>query len=96
MEKTGAATFTGKITWFDVKKQFGFIKVPGLRDTFLHMKVLKAAGYVFVPAGTTVRFTVDKSDGKPRVAELLAVDTSTAEPGQPEAVRRKAQAGNSN
>ena len=74
---------------FDIKKQFGFVKVAGLRDTFLHMAVLKEAGYTFVPAGTTLRFTAGKSAGKPRIDEIHSVDTSTAEEGQPDPVRRK-------
>ena len=53
------------------------------------MSVLKDAGYTFVPAGTTVRFTIDQSKGKPRVEEIHSIDTSTAEPGQPEPVRRR-------
>ena len=81
---------TGRVAWFDLKKQFGFVKVPGFRDTFLHMSVLKDAGYTFVPSGTTLRFTVEVLNSKPRVVELLAIDTSTAEPGEPEPVRRKA------
>ena len=80
---------TGRVAWFDIKKQFGFVKVAGLRDTFLHMAVLKEAGYTFVPAGTTLRFTAGKSAGKPRIDELHSVDTSTAERGQPDPVRRK-------
>ena len=83
---------TGRVAWFDIKKQFGFVQVPGLRDTFLHMTVLKQAGYTFVPPGTTVRFTVETVKDKPRVIELLAIDTSTADPGEPEPVRRKAAA----
>ena len=65
------------------------MKVAGLRDTFLHMAVLKEAGYTFVPAGTTLRFTAGKSAGKPRIDEIHSVDTSTAEEGQPDPVRRK-------
>jgi len=42
-----------------------------------------------VPAGTTLRFTAGKSAGKPRIDEIHSVDTSTAEEGQPDPVRRK-------
>jgi CspA family cold shock protein len=80
---------SGRVAWFDLKKQFGFVKVAGHRDVFLHMSVLKEAGYTFLPAGTTLRFTVDRSNGKPRVAEIHTVDPDTAEAGQPPAVRRK-------
>jgi cold shock CspA family protein len=68
----------GRVAWFDIKKQFGFVKVEGRRDTFLHRSVLKPAGYVFLPVGTTLRFTTEVVKGKPRVAEIHAVDTSTA------------------
>jgi cold shock CspA family protein len=80
---------SGRVAWFDLKKQFGFVKSAGRRDTFLHMSVLKTAGYTFLPAGTALRFTVDDSTGKPRVAEIHAIDTSTADPGEPAAVRTK-------
>ena len=80
---------SGRVAWFDIKKQFGFVSVPGSRDSFLHMTVLKQAGYTFVPAGTTVRFTVEVTNNKPRVVGLLAIDTSTADRGEPEPVRRK-------
>jgi len=49
MSKSEAMMLTGRVAWFDIKKQFGFVQVPGLRDTFLHMTVLKQAGYTFVP-----------------------------------------------
>src|SRR5215218_8998384 len=82
----GRMVLRGRVAWFDIKKQFGFVQVPGLRDTFLHMSVLKQAGYTYVPPGTTVRFTVETLKNKPRVVELLTVDTSTANPGEPEPV----------
>jgi CspA family cold shock protein len=71
----------GRVSWFDLNKQFGFVKVAGHRDVFLHISVLKEAGYAFVPAGTAVRITVDRSTGKPRVAAIHEVDTSKADPG---------------
>ena len=38
------------------------------------MAVLKEAGYTFVPAGTTLRFTAGKSAGKPRIDEIHCVE----------------------
>ena len=84
---------SGRAAWFDLTKQFGFVKVKGARDTFLHMSVLKAAGYTFLPAGTTLRFTVELEAGKPRVTAIHEVDPSTAQPGEPEAVIRKRRDG---
>ena len=49
-------TVTGAVAWFDLTKQFGFVALEGGHgDAFLHMTVLKEAGYVWLPRGTTVR-----------------------------------------
>jgi len=40
-------TVTGKVAWFDLKKQFGFVALSD-GDAFLHMLVLKEAGYVWL------------------------------------------------
>ena len=53
------------------------------------MTVLKKAGYLWLPRGTTVRVRVEPDRGKQRVAEVLQVDTSTARPGENEAILRK-------
>ena len=75
---------TGRVSWFNVEKQFGFVKLDDrMGDAFLHMEVLKAGGYYFVPRGTTVRVRVEPDRGKHRVVEMLSVDTSTAQHGEP-------------
>jgi cold shock protein len=81
---------TGTLAWFDLKKQFGFVAVDG-RDAFLHMSVLKAAGYVWLPRGTTLRVRVEEERGKRQVAEVLAVDTTTSHPGENAPILRKRQ-----
>jgi hypothetical protein len=42
------------------------------------MSVLKEAGYVWLPRGTTVQVRVEQDRGEQRVAEVLAIDASTA------------------
>jgi len=65
-------TATGRVSWFDNKKQFGFVKLDqGLGDAFLHMTVLKEGGYYFVPRGTTVQVRVKPDRGKYKVVEVL-------------------------
>ena len=72
-------TTTGTVAWFDLAKQFGFVALSdGYGDAFLHMSVLKEAGYVWLPRGTTVRVRIEVERGKQRIAEVLAIDTSTA------------------
>lgn len=84
---------TGRVSWFNLQKKMGFVKLDnGESDAFLHVSVLKAAGYVSVPAGTTLRVKIELDGNRPRVAEVLSVDTSTANPGEPGPVRRKKNA----
>lgn len=78
-------TVTGTVAWFDQTKQFGFVALEsGHGDAFLHMSVLKEAGYVRLPRGTTVRVRVeqDRSSGWPRFWR-----STPARPG-PERTRR--------
>ena len=82
---------TGTVTWFDLAKKFGFLALSGGGDAFLHMSVLKEAGYVWVPRGTTLRVRTEDGRGKRRVAEVFGVDTSTAQPGENDPILRKAK-----
>ncbi len=50
----------GRVSWFKLDKQFGFIELAdGDGDAFLHVSVLKAAGYVSVPAGTSLEVMLE-------------------------------------
>ena len=82
---------SGKVAWFKLDKQFGFVELDGggAGDVFLHVSALKAAGYVSLPAGTTLRVRIAEERGRRRVAEVLHVDTSTARPGEAPPVVRK-------
>jgi cold shock protein len=83
-------TVTGTVAWFDLAKQFGFVALSnGYGDAFLHMSVLKEAGYVWLPRGTTVRVRIEQERGKQRVVEVLEIDTGTAHPGENEPILRK-------
>jgi cold shock protein len=81
---------TGRVSWFKLDKKFGFLALDdGSGDVFLHVSVLKAAGYVSVPAGTTMRVRIEKEQGRRRVVEVLSVDTTTARTGEPSPALRK-------
>ena len=80
------------VTWFDLDRKFGFVALNGGGDVFLHMSVLKAAGYVWVPRGTTMQVRVEVDQGRPKAVEVLSVDTSTARPGEGEPLLRKPRA----
>ena len=82
---------TGRVSWFKLDKKFGFVQLEGEAhgDAFLHVSVLNAAGYVSVPAGTTIRARIEQQNGRPRIIEILDVDTTTALTGEGAAVKRK-------
>jgi CspA family cold shock protein len=83
-------TVTGTVAWFDSDKQFGFVSLSnGYGDAFLHMSVLKEAGYYWIPQGTTVRVRIEEDRGKKRVAEVLEIDTGTARPGENDPILRR-------
>ena len=80
----------GRVSWFNLGKKFGFVELEGgMGDAFLHVSVLKEAGYVSVPAGTTMRVRVEPERGRQRIVEVLSVDTRTANPSEPPPVVRK-------
>ena len=78
----------GRVSWFNLGKKFGFVE----RETGLGNAVLKEAGHVSIPAGTTLRVNVEPERGRHRVSEVQAVDTSTAQPCEPPPVVRKTAA----
>ncbi|MCA1470033.1 cold shock domain-containing protein [Bradyrhizobium sp. IC3195] len=81
---------SGRVSWFRLEKKFGFVELDdGTGDAFLHFSVLKAAGYVTVPAGSKVRARVENQGDRRRVVEVLSIDTSTALASEPAPVRSK-------
>ena len=80
----------GRVSWFKLDKKFGFVELEeGIGDAFLHVSVLKAAGFVAIPAGTTIRVRLETQAGRRRVVEVIEIDTSTALEGEPAPIRRK-------
>jgi cold shock protein len=80
----------GRVSWFKLDKKFGFVELDDATgDAFLHVSVLKAAGYVSVPAGTTMRVEVEQQQSRRRVIRVFDLDTSTALPGEPAPIYRK-------
>jgi cold shock protein len=81
---------SGRVSWFKLDKKFGFVELEGgIGDAFLHVSVLKAAGYVTIPAGTTIRVRLETQSGRRRVVQVLEIDTNTALEGEPAPVKRK-------
>jgi CspA family cold shock protein len=74
-------TETGTVAWFDLAKQFGFMALRnGYGDAFLHMSVLKEAGYIWLPRGTTVRVRIEEDGRKWRVSQGQIVEFAMVDP----------------
>ncbi len=52
----------GKVKWFNPKKGYGFIEIPGMSDVFVHYKVIVTRGNRVLRSGQKVYVNV--VDGK--------------------------------
>ena len=67
------------VKWFNADKGFGFVTVAGGSDAFLPSRALEAAGHSSVPDGARLKVRISQGPKGPQVAEVLEVDTSTAQ-----------------
>ncbi|KAH7566270.1 hypothetical protein JRO89_XS08G0128800 [Xanthoceras sorbifolium] len=67
---------TGKVTWFDNVKGYGFIKPDdGGADLFVHQKSIKSDGYRTLYENQSVEFDVQlEADGKYQALDVTAPD----------------------
>ena len=69
----------GTVKWFNVVRGYGFVSPEdGSSDVFLHMTVLRQAGYEQLPPGTTIECVAVKGARGLQCVTIEAVDTSTA------------------
>jgi cold shock protein len=67
------------VKWFNADKGFGFVVVAGGADAFLPARALEMAGHSTVPDGARLKVRISQGQKGPQVAEVLEVDTSTAQ-----------------
>jgi CspA family cold shock protein len=78
-ESVESARIRGNIKWFNVVRGYGFVSPEdGSPDVFLHMTVLRQAGYEELPPGTTIECVAVKGAKGMQCLTIEAVDTSTA------------------
>jgi cold shock protein len=75
----GSEPVEGSVKWFNADKGFGFVIVAGGSDAFLPSRALEAAGHSSVPEGARLKVRISQGPKGPQVAEVLEVDTSTAQ-----------------
>lgn len=71
----------GTVKWFNAVKGFGFVTPSnGTNDAFLHLSVLRDAGYQELQPGATILCEVAKRAKGLQVTRIVEVDSSTAKP----------------
>jgi len=71
----------GTVKWFNVVKGYGFLTPDdGSADVFLHLTVLRVAGYERLPPGASVECEAVQGAKGMQVLKVFTVDTSTATP----------------
>lgn len=74
----------GTVKWFNTVKGFGFVTpADGSNDAFLHLSVLRDAGFSVLQPGTTLRCEVSSRSKGLQVIRILNVDETTADPAAP-------------
>lgn len=78
-ETVASTRLRGTVKWFNVVRGYGFITPEdGTSDVFLHMTVLRQAGYDRLAQGTTVECDAVEGAKGMQVLSIAEVDTSTA------------------
>lgn len=73
----------GTVKWFNAVKGFGFVTPSdGSSDAFLHLSVLRDAGYQELQPGATVVCEAVKRSKGLQVTRIVDVDSSTAKPAE--------------
>ncbi len=73
----------GTVKWFNAVKGYGFLTPDdGTPDVFLHLTVLRMAGYERLAPGATVVCEAVRGAKGMQVLRVANVDTSTAQPEQ--------------
>ena len=75
----GSEPVEATVKWFNADKGFGFVIVAGGPDAFLPARALEMAGHSSVPDGARVKVRISQGQKGPQVAEVVEVDTSTAQ-----------------
>lgn len=67
--------------WFNAVKGFGFVTpADGSNDAFIHLSVLRDAGYQELQPGATILCEVAKRAKGLQVTRIVEIDSSTAKP----------------
>ena len=78
-ESVESTRVRGTVKWFNVVRGYGFLSPDDdSADVFLHMTVLRQAGFERIPPGTTIECDAVQGAKGMQVLNIVEVDTSTA------------------
>ena len=78
-ESVDSTRIRGTVKWFNVVRGYGFVSPEdGSSDIFLHMSVLRQAGYEQLPPGSTIECVAVQGAKGMQCLTIEEVDTSTA------------------
>jgi CspA family cold shock protein len=81
-ESAESTRIRGTVKWFNLVRGYGFVSPEdGSSDIFLHMTVLRQAGYEQLPPGATVECVAVKGAKGMQCLTVETVDVSTATEG---------------
>ena len=82
----GSEDVRGTVKWFNISRGFGFLTpLDELGDVFVHLSVLRQAGFDAVEEGVTVACRVVQGPKGRQAIEVTEVDRSTAVPTKTDA-----------
>lgn len=81
-----AQSIEAEVKWFNAEKGFGFVKLTGGAEAYLHISALRAAGYENISEGARLAVTTEPGQKGPQVAQVVRVDTAS-EPTPPAPTR---------
>lgn len=89
-ERSEGQRVRGTVKWFNATKGFGFITPSdGTPDIFLHLSVLRDAGYQDLQPGTTVVCDAARRQKGLQVIRVVEIDASTAQADAPRELPRE-------
>ena len=65
---------TGKVTWFNAEKGYGFIQREGGKDLFVHFSGIKSEGFKTLEEGWNVEFDVIQGDRGEQATNVVHVE----------------------
>lgn len=75
------ARLRGSVKWFDPEKGWGFIRLDGGDEVFVHHSDIEGSGFRSLRDGAEVELDVERADRGPRARNVIPLGGETTEAG---------------